>query len=32
MDFAHDDRTQEWCKRLGDFMDSHIYPAAACRL
>ena len=27
MDFAHDDRTQEWCKRLGDFMESHIYPA-----
>jgi acyl-CoA dehydrogenase len=27
MDFAHDDRTQEWCKRLGDFMDSHVYPA-----
>jgi acyl-CoA dehydrogenase len=27
MDFAHDDHTQEWCKRLGDFMDSHIYPA-----
>src|SRR5215472_2211187 len=29
MDFAHDDRTHEWCKRLGDFMDSHIYPAEA---
>ena len=27
MDFAHDDRTQELCKRLHDFMDSHIYPA-----
>jgi acyl-CoA dehydrogenase len=27
MDFAHDDRTHEWCKRLSDFMDSHIYPA-----
>src|SRR6201998_4589252 len=27
MDFAHDDRTQEWCKRLGDFMDGHVYPA-----
>jgi acyl-CoA dehydrogenase len=27
MDFAHDDRTQEWCKRLSDFMDSHVYPA-----
>jgi acyl-CoA dehydrogenase len=27
MDFAHDDRTHEWCKRLGDFMDSHVYPA-----
>ena len=27
MNFAHDDRTQEWCKRLGDFMESHIYPA-----
>ena len=29
MDFAHDDRTHEWCKRLGDFMESHIYPAEA---
>ena len=29
MDFSHDDRTHEWCKRLGDFMDSHIYPAEA---
>src|SRR5690242_14334389 len=27
MDFAHDDRTHDWCKRLNDFMDSHIYPA-----
>jgi acyl-CoA dehydrogenase len=27
MDFAHDDSTQEWCKRLHDFMDSCIYPA-----
>src|SRR6516165_9593588 len=27
MDFAHDDRTQELCKRLHDFMDSHVYPA-----
>jgi acyl-CoA dehydrogenase len=27
MDFAHDDRTLEWCKRLGDFMDGHVYPA-----
>src|SRR5437016_2971060 len=27
MDFAHDDRTHDWCKRLGDFMDGHIYPA-----
>ena len=29
MDFAHDDVTHEWCKRLNDFMDSHIYPAEA---
>jgi acyl-CoA dehydrogenase len=27
MDFAHDDRTLDWCKRLHDFMDSHVYPA-----
>ncbi len=27
MDFAQDDRTLEWCKRLHDFMDGHVYPA-----
>ncbi len=27
MHFSHDDATLELCKRLNDFMDSHVYPA-----
>ena len=27
MDFDYSPRQREWMKRVGDFMDSHIYPA-----
>ncbi len=27
MDFDYSPRQKEWMKRVGDFMDHHIYPA-----
>ena len=29
MDFDYSPRQKEWMKRVGDFMDAHIYPAEA---
>jgi len=29
MDFDYSPRQREWMKRVGDFMDEHIYPAEA---
>ena len=27
MDFDYTPKQKEWMKRIGDFMDAHIYPA-----